>query len=393
MVNSIDDICRHLHEESNALCVVLVDETGAELGRAGLRAQLPPAAVPLLLAALDFASLTRDRECATRLGHPKGTHLHASLVKAAILVVIFDDRTSLGLVRLRAKKAAEELQHLVGGSGPSGAAGSDSAPAAADSPFAHPYSRELSFTQHAYRAMHSAFGALQGPEHADGKDRTHTVALLMLARATTALFSVMQLFSMCLERDATTVARTIIELEIDLKWILKEDSLARATRYWGFGNFTVHHTLGVMFKQADKMPEEDLRRHRLRDEIEDLESWARAAHADADLYKKGKWTPESIYKRARDVGMEADYDLYYAFCCGASHSGAETIESALKLDDDSDSMARVHVGPQHPQHRLPLVIANQSFLRLAEVAVGHLGLDLGPIRRLQHDAHFAFAAR
>jgi hypothetical protein len=49
---------------------------------------------------------------------------------------------------------------------------------------------------------------------------------------------------------------------------LISDERNRATRYWSFGNFTVHQTLGVLFNQADN-------------EI-DLENWARAAHADAE---------------------------------------------------------------------------------------------------------------
>jgi hypothetical protein len=40
-------------------------------------------------------------------------HIHISIVaKRAILVVIFDDRSSLGLVRLRVKRASVDLEKI-----------------------------------------------------------------------------------------------------------------------------------------------------------------------------------------------------------------------------------------------------------------------------------------
>ena len=43
----------------------------------------------------------------------KRDHIHISIVaKRAILLVIFDDRSSLGLVRLRVKRGSQELDHI-----------------------------------------------------------------------------------------------------------------------------------------------------------------------------------------------------------------------------------------------------------------------------------------
>ncbi|MFB6373757.1 MAG: roadblock/LC7 domain-containing protein, partial [Bradymonadaceae bacterium] len=42
------------------------------------------------------------------------THIHVSVVRdALILVVIFDDRSSLGLVRLRVKRAYQEMEQVL----------------------------------------------------------------------------------------------------------------------------------------------------------------------------------------------------------------------------------------------------------------------------------------
>ena len=43
----------------------------------------------------------------------KRDHIHISIVgKRAILLVIFDDRSSLGLVRLRVKRGSQEMDHI-----------------------------------------------------------------------------------------------------------------------------------------------------------------------------------------------------------------------------------------------------------------------------------------
>ncbi|MFO0674096.1 MAG: roadblock/LC7 domain-containing protein [Polyangiaceae bacterium] len=59
-----------------------------------------------------IAKLLKENEFATQF-HEGKMHIFFQLVgKRVILVVIFDSRSSLGLVRLRVKKASEELNRV-----------------------------------------------------------------------------------------------------------------------------------------------------------------------------------------------------------------------------------------------------------------------------------------
>jgi len=60
-----------------------------------------------------LAKLLKDNEFATQFHEGEKANIHIQLVgNRVILVVIFDSRSSLGLVRLRVKKATEELNHI-----------------------------------------------------------------------------------------------------------------------------------------------------------------------------------------------------------------------------------------------------------------------------------------
>ena len=60
-----------------------------------------------------MAKLLKENEFATQFHEGEKANIHIQLVgNRVILVVIFDSRSSLGLVRLRVKKASEELNHI-----------------------------------------------------------------------------------------------------------------------------------------------------------------------------------------------------------------------------------------------------------------------------------------
>src|SRR4030065_171121 len=100
---------------AEAKCVLLVDKDGYLVTRQGFTHSLDTTALAALLAG-SFAS---TKEIARLVGEPefsvlfhqgKKDHIHISLVgERTILVVIFDDRTTIGMVRLYAKEMGAEL--------------------------------------------------------------------------------------------------------------------------------------------------------------------------------------------------------------------------------------------------------------------------------------------
>ncbi|KAM3529951.1 hypothetical protein MY4038_005168 [Beauveria bassiana] len=61
-----------------------------------------------------FAKLLKENEFATKFSEGERSNVHIQLVgNRAVLVVLFDSKSSLGLVRLRVRKASEEITHIL----------------------------------------------------------------------------------------------------------------------------------------------------------------------------------------------------------------------------------------------------------------------------------------
>lgn len=118
-IEKIEKILYRLIKNSQAKCALLVDKDGHLITRQGFTHSLDTTALAALLAG-SFAS---TREIARLVGEPefsvlfhqgKKDHIHICLVgERSILVVIFDDRTTIGLVRLYAKETSEELTTIL----------------------------------------------------------------------------------------------------------------------------------------------------------------------------------------------------------------------------------------------------------------------------------------
>lgn len=114
-IEEIERVLNQLIKNSQAKCALLVDKDGHLITRQGFTHSLDTTALAALLAG-SFAS---TKEIAQLVGEPefsvlfhqgKKDHIHVCLVgERSILAVIFDDRTTLGLVRLYAKETSEKL--------------------------------------------------------------------------------------------------------------------------------------------------------------------------------------------------------------------------------------------------------------------------------------------
>src|SRR5256886_11172877 len=111
----IQPACDSLSKASNALAVLVIDKNGQEIARAGQTDHLDVTSLSSLFAGNvaatgGIAKLLAEKEFSGQFHEGEKTNVHISLVaQRAILVVLFDTRSSLGLVRLRVKKVSEEL--------------------------------------------------------------------------------------------------------------------------------------------------------------------------------------------------------------------------------------------------------------------------------------------
>src|SRR5438093_7155093 len=113
--NQIKQIISKLRVDPNAKVVFLVDKNGQQIAAHGEIENLDTTSLASLtagnVAATDgLAKLIGEKEFSILFHEGERDNIHISIVaQRVILVVIFDNRSSLGLVRLRVKKASSEL--------------------------------------------------------------------------------------------------------------------------------------------------------------------------------------------------------------------------------------------------------------------------------------------
>src|SRR5882762_1776879 len=104
--------------DSNARCALLVDRAGQLVATVGEKPTFDPTAFATLTAA-DFSANDQlakligenDFNSLFHQGEKESMYL-ADIARRVILVVLFDNRTTLGLVRLKMKITVEELNQL-----------------------------------------------------------------------------------------------------------------------------------------------------------------------------------------------------------------------------------------------------------------------------------------
>jgi predicted regulator of Ras-like GTPase activity (Roadblock/LC7/MglB family) len=116
-LNQIQAIVSRLVKEANARVVFIIDKNGQLIAQAG-DTEIDSTSLASLTAGSNaatgaMAKLLREKEFTTQYHEGERQNIHIQLVgNRVILVVIFDNKTSLGLVRLRVKKASEELHAI-----------------------------------------------------------------------------------------------------------------------------------------------------------------------------------------------------------------------------------------------------------------------------------------
>ena len=120
-LHQIVNICEILHRDSNAKAVLVIDKNGQAFAQAGDTHELDVTSLSSLTAGNvaatgAIAQLLAEKEFAGQFHEGEKTNVHISIIGArVIMVVLFDERSSLGLVRLRVKKAADELTKILDG--------------------------------------------------------------------------------------------------------------------------------------------------------------------------------------------------------------------------------------------------------------------------------------
>ena len=117
-IRRIQAVVERLVRDANAKGVFVVDRNGQLISEAGEMRGLDTTSLASLTAGCiaatgGLAKLVGEDDFPVHFHQGQRDNLHITLLaKRIILVVIFDDRSSLGLVRLRVKKAGSELAKI-----------------------------------------------------------------------------------------------------------------------------------------------------------------------------------------------------------------------------------------------------------------------------------------
>jgi len=111
-------VCQRLWRDANAKAVLLIGRDGQPIAEAGDVDELDVTSLSSLTAGNVAATggiskILREKDFTSQFHEGERIHVHITLVGGrAILVVLFDERSSLGLVRLRVKKSSDEMARL-----------------------------------------------------------------------------------------------------------------------------------------------------------------------------------------------------------------------------------------------------------------------------------------
>jgi len=114
----INEIIQKLNREANSKFVFLVDKNGQLISSAGDTQHIDTTSLASLTAGNiaatgGLAKILGEKEFSVLFHEGERDNIHISLIgDRVILVVVFDNRSSLGLVRLRVKKATDELLNI-----------------------------------------------------------------------------------------------------------------------------------------------------------------------------------------------------------------------------------------------------------------------------------------
>jgi predicted regulator of Ras-like GTPase activity (Roadblock/LC7/MglB family) len=118
-LRKISEVCERLQRDSNARAVVCIDKNGQEISATGEVAELDVTSLASLTAGsvaatAAISAILKEKEFSGQFYEGERVNvLHCTVGGRVIVVVIFDERSSLGLVRLRIKKASTELTGIL----------------------------------------------------------------------------------------------------------------------------------------------------------------------------------------------------------------------------------------------------------------------------------------
>jgi len=121
-LNELTQVCERLARDALAKAIFVVDQDGQLVTSTGETTGIDTTGMASLVASTTAATsglapMFGEADFPVHFHEGKDTHMHISVISedinSLILVVVFDDRSSLGLVRLRVKRAYQAIKTVL----------------------------------------------------------------------------------------------------------------------------------------------------------------------------------------------------------------------------------------------------------------------------------------
>lgn len=220
---------------------------------------------------------------------------------------------------------------------------------------------------------------LASDRHAASRTRTQEIVMMFPPRAVTALRAVGLLARDGFTGDAWVVARVVLELEIDLAYILTDperparelnDAQPHAEKR------NIENLTGILQRAARRTGESP----GFAGSVDPEGSRIAEQKVHESEARRGKGnTPwrESLQQRAETGDRGSVYGWPYAIASAAAHTSIESLAYANDIDP-TDGVTRWYIGGREPV-AAPLIWANMSALMLVAEAATYCGL-IDPFR-------------
>src|SRR5437667_8937866 len=116
--HQIKAVMARLRLDSAARLVVLVDKDGQQIAVHGELGELDTTSLASLVAGNvaatgGMAQLIGEREFPTLSHEGERESIHISVIGRLLLIVVFDERSTLGLVKLRSRQVSQQLSTMI----------------------------------------------------------------------------------------------------------------------------------------------------------------------------------------------------------------------------------------------------------------------------------------
>ncbi len=187
-------------------------------------------------------------------------------------------------------------------------------------------------------------------------------------------------------QDAAILVRTLINLDINLRWI-DQDPDARAEMYLDYAWIVKERIGRTMMKRPDLLGIDGRPTLEQMEELQKYTSSEAATVRERHGYgSRDTWSKLSIKTMAGQTGMEQTYDFAYRLLSGLEHSDAASSSAYLIKGDDGKY--QINIGQGYEWLREVLLSAHVICYSICELADRVLQLDLAKLLNEHRAATF-----